>query len=181
MLCCSCEDWALQSFPRAQLEWQEASLWDLCSSDPSSRTRFNLFQAWGAVKKSFFEKQKPIPKRLSCTWMWLQSLNFKVEKAKLQCCLIRNKSLSQLIISDTFAIWAPISVSWLFTYYFFFVSQHTSIVILHQGEKHQADGTSEFVNQVTQHSTATGSHEYLNVSSVKKAWPVTNELDFGFR
>lgn len=91
MLCCSCEDWALQSFPRAQLEWQEASLWDLCSSDPSSRTRFNLFQAWGAVKKSFFEKQKPIPKRLSCTWMWLQSLNFKVEKAKLQCCLIRNK------------------------------------------------------------------------------------------
>lgn len=119
MLCCSCEDWALQSFPRAQLEWQEASLWDLCSSDPSSRTRFNLFQAWGAVKKSFFEKQKPIPKRLSCTWMWLQSLNFKVEKAKLQCCLIRNKSLSQLIISDTFAIWAPISVSWLFTYYFF--------------------------------------------------------------
>lgn len=91
MLCCSCEDWALQSFPRAQLEWQEASLWDLCSSDPSSRTRFNLFQAWGAVKKSFFENQKPIPKRLSCTWMWLQSLNFKVEKAKLQCCLIRNK------------------------------------------------------------------------------------------
>lgn len=91
MLCCSCEDWALQSFPRAQLEWQEASLWDLCSSDPSSRTRFNLFQAWGPVKKSFFEKQNPIPKRLSCTLMWLQSLNFKVEKAKLQCCLIRNK------------------------------------------------------------------------------------------
>lgn len=120
MLSCSCEDWALQSFLRAQLEWQEASLWDMCSSDPSSRTRLNLLQAWGAVKKSFFEKQKLIPKRLSCTWMWLQYLNFKVEKAKLQCCLIRSKSLNQLIISDKFAIWAPISVSWLLTCYFFF-------------------------------------------------------------
>lgn len=123
MLSCSCEDWALQSFQRAQLEWQEASLCDLCSSDPSSRTRLNLLQAWGA-EKELFEKQNCVPKRLSCTWMWLQSLNFKVEKAKLQCCLIRSKSLNQQIISDKFAIWAPISVSWLFAYYLFFFTAH---------------------------------------------------------